>query len=240
MSRTASPTPPKRWPRRLNEQVSQAEAQLVSRANVIAETFTAVGEHIGKSTNDAAKTIGVNTRELNAMLAARSAEITKILDETARPLVERFTQSGGELQKSLEAATEQATERLRTENATLVNALANRTAETLVGGRRRALDRCPTTSTTSSAACPRRARSSVAHRAAAVNLLSVDERLAAAPTSFAATTEKAAQTFASSARLIDANTNRLTELSQAALARGRGDRQPLRRARQAAVPTLRT
>ena len=62
----------------------------MERANVIAETFAAVGEHIGKSTNEAAKTIGVNTRELNAMLAARSAEISKILDETAKPLVERF------------------------------------------------------------------------------------------------------------------------------------------------------
>ena len=103
----------------------------MSRANVIAETFAAVGEHIGKSTNEAAKTIGVNTRELNAMLAARSAEITRILDETARPLVERFSESGGELQKSLEAATHRATERLRTENAALVNALASRTAETL-------------------------------------------------------------------------------------------------------------
>ena len=125
---------------KINEQVSEAEAQLVSRANVISETFAAVGEHIGKSTNDAAKTIGVNTRELNAMLAARSAEITKILDETARPLVDRFTDSGGELQRSLEAATQQATERLRTENATLVNALANRTAETLAARRRRPHD----------------------------------------------------------------------------------------------------
>ena len=77
---------------------------------MIAETFTAVGQHIGQSTNDAAKTIGANTRELNTMLAARSAEISKILDETARPLVERFADSGGELQKSLEAVTEQATE----------------------------------------------------------------------------------------------------------------------------------
>ena len=126
---------------KINEQVSEAEAQLVSRANVIPETFAAVGEHIGKSTNDAAKTIGINTRELNAMLANRSAEITKILDETARPLVERFAESGGELQHSLEAATTLATERLRSENAALVNALANRTAETLaaVDGARRTL-----------------------------------------------------------------------------------------------------
>ena len=126
---------------KINEQVSEAEAQLVSRANVISETFAAVGEHIGKSTNDAARTIGINTRELNAMLASRAAEITKILDETARPLVERFAESGGELQHSLEAATTLATERLRSENAALVNALANRTAETLaaVDGARRTL-----------------------------------------------------------------------------------------------------
>ena len=59
-----------RWPRRSTSRSREAEAQLCWRANVIAETFAAVGEHIGKSTNDAAKTIGVNTRELNAMLAA--------------------------------------------------------------------------------------------------------------------------------------------------------------------------
>ena len=203
---------------KINEQVSQAEAQLVSRANVIAETFAAVGEHIGKSTNDAAKTIGVNTRELNAMLAARSAEITKILDETARPLVERFTDSGGELQHSLEAATQQATERLRTENATLVNALANRTAETLAARRRRALVAVGEHQRPDRPAFRRRARSSTCSSRRPRRTCSVvDEKLSGTTDKFASTTEKAAQTFATSARLIDANTNRLTELSQAAL-----------------------
>ena len=57
---------------------------------------TVRGQHIGQSNNEAARTIGSNTRELNAMLAERSAEITKILDETARPLVERFSETGGD------------------------------------------------------------------------------------------------------------------------------------------------
>ena len=202
---------------KLNEQVSSAEAQLISRANVIAETFTAVGQHIGQSTNDAAKTIGANTRELNTMLAARSAEMSKILDETARPLVERFAQGGSELQKSMEEVTERATEKLRSENAALVNALASRTAETLsaVEGARSSLadsvaDLIGRMTTSSS-------QLGQLIEQAAVNLGQVDERLSGSTQSFAATTEKAAQTFASSARLVDSNTTRLTELSSSTL-----------------------
>jgi ABC-type transporter Mla subunit MlaD len=52
---------------------------------------------------------------------------------------------------------------------------------------------------------------------AASNLGQIDERLAGSTQSFAATTEKAAQTFASSARLVDSNTARLTELSSSTL-----------------------
>ncbi|RWB24100.1 MAG: kinesin, partial [Mesorhizobium sp.] len=165
----------------------------------------------------AAKTIGTNTRELNTMLAARSAEISKILDETARPLVERFAQGGSELQKSMEEVTERATEKLRSENATLVNALASRTAETLsaVEGARSTLadsvaDLIGRMSTSSS-------QLGQLIEQAAANLGQVDERLTGSTQSFAATTEKAAQTFASSARLVDSNTTRLTELSSATL-----------------------
>jgi ABC-type transporter Mla subunit MlaD len=49
--------------------------------------------------------------------------------------------------------------------------------------------------------------------AAAQNLANVDERLTGSTQNFAASTDKAAQTFASSARLVDQNTARLTELS---------------------------
>jgi len=52
---------------------------------------------------------------------------------------------------------------------------------------------------------------------AAANLGRVEGQLTGSTQSFAATTEKAAQTFASSARLVDSNTTRLTELSSATL-----------------------
>ncbi|MGD9915628.1 MAG: kinesin, partial [Rhizobiaceae bacterium] len=201
----------------LNEQIVNAESQLISRANVVAETFRAVGEHIGKSTNEAARTIGANTRELNAMLAARSSEITKILDDTARPLVDRFAEGGNELQRAMEIATQSATDRLRSESTALVNALASRTAETLAavdgarselaGGVADLIDRLSASSDQLS-----RLISS-----ASDNLNEVDTRLANTTTSFANTTERAAQTFASSARLVDSNTQRLTDLSSATL-----------------------
>ncbi|RWD27511.1 MAG: kinesin, partial [Mesorhizobium sp.] len=173
--------------------------------------------HIGQSTNDAAKTIGANTRELNTMLAARSAEMSRILDETAKPLVERFAQGGSELQRSMEEVTERATEKLRSENAALVNALASRTAETLS-----AVEGARSTLADSVAELIGRLSTSSAQLGqlidqAAVNLGHVEERLTGSTQSFATTTEKAAQTFASSARLVDSNTTRLTDLSSATL-----------------------
>ncbi|TIN32130.1 MAG: kinesin, partial [Mesorhizobium sp.] len=157
------------------------------------------------------------TRELNTMLAARSAEISKILDETARPLVERFALGGSELQKSMEEVTERATEKLRSENAALVDALASRTAETLS-----AVEGARSTLADSVADLIGRMSTSSAQlgqliEQAAANLGQVDERLTGSTQSFAATTEKAAQTFASSARLVDSNTTRLTELSSSTL-----------------------
>ena len=76
-SKAVSPTAPPRWASKINEHIAKAEEQLVTRANVIADTFTAVGQHIGQSTNDAARAIATSTRELNALMAERSAEISK-------------------------------------------------------------------------------------------------------------------------------------------------------------------
>ena len=151
------------------------------------------------------------------MLAERSAEITRILDETARPLVNRFSESGDELAKSLNEATTRATERLRAENAVLVNALASRTAETLsaVEGARDNLASGVSSLIDRLAASSSQLGDLI--EVAAQNLANVDERLTGSTQSFAATTEKAAQTFASSARLVDSNTTRLTELSSSTL-----------------------
>jgi len=202
---------------KLVDQVAVSEAQLASRANVIAETFAAVNTHIGQRTNEAAASFDKHTRDLNDMLAARTAEIGRVLDEQARPLVARFAESGGELQQNLEAATHAASERLRSENAALVNALASRTAETLsaVEGARVSLsdsvDELLKRLTASSSSLGQLIN------VAQSNLGDLEDRLAGTTQSFAATTEKSAQTFASSARIIDVNATRLTELSSKTL-----------------------
>ncbi len=201
----------------LNERVAQAEAQLVARANVITETFTAVSQHIGQSTNEAARTIDANTRELNSILSDRSNEIAKILDETARPLVDRFVEGSTELQRNMEEVTARASEKLRVENAALVDALSICTSETLsaVDGARSTLaesmvnliDRMTASSSQLGELIGR----------AAQNLATVDDHLTGSTANFAATTEKAAQTFSNAARLVDSNTKRLTDLSSSTL-----------------------
>jgi phage-related protein len=202
---------------KLHEQVLQTEARLISRANSITETFADAGSDITERTDAATRTIAERTRELNEMLSARSADIAEILDKTARPLVERFAQSGGELQRNLENATQQATERLRAESVALVNALANRTAETLtavegaktglVEGVSDLIDRLSASNS----------KLGELIDMANVNLGAVDTKLADSTQGFASTAEKAAQSFASSARLIDTNASRLTELSSSTL-----------------------
>jgi hypothetical protein len=117
----------------------------------------------------------------------------------------------------MEEATERATTKLRTENAALVDALASRTAETLS-----AVEGANSTLAESVQSLIARMTASSSQlngliERAAANLSEIDGRLSESTQGFAATTEKAAQTFASSARLVDSNTTRLTELSSATL-----------------------
>ena len=116
---------------KLNEQIAQAEAQLISRANVIAETFTAVGQHIGQSTNEAAKhhrhqhaRAQHHARRAFGRDHRRSSTRRRGRWSSASP---RAARTGEEHRRR----HQRATEKLRSENAALVNALASRTAETL-------------------------------------------------------------------------------------------------------------
>src|SRR5690606_31073456 len=115
----------------ISQQLARTQADLVSTADTIGQTFAAINEHISKRTGETVRALDERTREFNTVLANRTSEISRILDETARPLVERFEASGGELQQGIAAITQQTAERLRQENAALINALASRTADTL-------------------------------------------------------------------------------------------------------------
>ena len=203
--------------RKVGEHVASAEEQLISRADVISNTFSAVGKHIGDSTNDAARVLATNTRELNALMTERTAEINKLLDETARPLAGKLSDAHVELERTVEVAAERAAEKLRSENQVLADALASRTAETLaaVDGARNSL------STGVNELIGRMSASSAKLGklidAASENLTKVDTDLTTTTDRFAAATEKASLTFSSSARLVNSNTNRLTELSSGTL-----------------------
>jgi DNA anti-recombination protein RmuC len=65
------------------------------------------------------------------MLASRSAELSRVIDEQARPLVEQYVSSGEEFANRMTEVTQTSTDRLRAENAALINAITNRTSETL-------------------------------------------------------------------------------------------------------------
>ncbi|MCB1468246.1 MAG: kinesin, partial [Rhizobiaceae bacterium] len=199
------------------DEIAKSEQQLNSRVDVVAETFSAVGNHITQTTNEAARTIGDNTRQLNEMLASRSSEITKILDETAKPLVDRFSEGGADLQRSIEQVTERTAERMRAENAALVEALSTRAEETIAAVQQVRSSLAGEVSDLLGRLTNSNSQLSELIDLAGRSLSNVDQKLSSTTQNFAATTEKAAQTFASSARLIDSNAGRLTDVSSRTL-----------------------
>lgn len=214
---------------RVLENLSGTEARLTERADAIAMGLGEIGSRItgelgaieariSDATQNTSSTLQDRTRELNAVLAARSQEITRILADTAEPLVQRLADSGQGLASQLEQATHAATDRLRAENAALVNALANRTAETIsavqeaksnlsqgVGG---LIDRLANSNAELGQLIDK----------ATLNLNDIDTRLLESTTNFADTTNRAAQIFSSSSVVIDNNVGALRALSGNTLA----------------------
>ena len=176
-----------------------------------------MNQHIEQSTSDAAATLDGRTRELNEMLANRASEIGRVIDEKGRPLIDKFVESGGDLQKGLEAATQKATDKLRAENAALVNALASRTAETLAAMEGARVSLSGNVSELLDRLTRSNAQLGELVGLAEKNLGAIDGRLVETTHSFSASAEKAAETFSSSARMIDTNASRLAEVSSQTL-----------------------
>ena len=151
------------------------------------------------------------------MLGERAGEIAAILDETARPLVDRFSANGNEFQRAMEQVTEQAAERLRREGEVVGREFARRVDES-VGVVSQARDQL---GDEVNSLMERLTDSS--HKLtelielASESLNNVDRRLVTSTQNFAAGTEKAAQTFSTSARMIDLNVSRVAEISSQTL-----------------------
>src|SRR5690606_11246636 len=203
--------------KQVGEQLVRSQTDLVSAADTISQTFTAVNEHISSRTVEAVRTLEERTRDLNSVLASRSFEISRILDETARPLVERFEAGGAELQQAIEAVTERTSERLQQQNAMLISALAERTTDTL-----HAVERSRAIFMSDVEAVLEKLTHSSGTlgtmvQSAAREMLQADEKLSGTAINFAENAQKAAESFSNSVSIIDVNSGRLSDFSEKTL-----------------------
>lgn len=151
------------------------------------------------------------------MLATGSDTVTRILEEKARPLIERFAAGGNEVEQSMVAASDKA--RWSGCGRTTPFSSMPDAADVRVDqphGERQAFALRQATDLIERLAQSNNQLSELIDLAA-TSLNAVDGKLGNSTQAFAASTERAAQTFSSSARLLDSNTTRLTELTSETL-----------------------
>lgn len=190
---------------------------LEQKAMSIAQRLTDTEQSIDVRATTVHSTLDERTRELNSMLASRSAELSRIIDEQARPLVERYASSGEEFADRLTEVTQASTDRLRAENAALINAITNRTNETLS-----AIDSVNQSLSGNVGALLDRLGASNAEisrviETAARTLGTANAQLTETTGEFSASTEKAAELLSGSSRLLDGKVERLTDISSRTL-----------------------
>ena len=158
------------------------------------------------------------------MLDDRTRELSRFMEETAMPIVDRMAESGITAAAQLEEATKAASERLRRENASLVQALASRTSETLAAmeSARTELDTGVTDLIDRLSASNMNLGQLI--ELATRNLGSVDQRIAQSSASLAANSatlseqaEKATGSIATTNRILETNVHRLTDISSQTL-----------------------
>ena len=115
----------------LDARAGEVERRLASSVSASAGSLSALNERLVEQVDTTAHAMEERTQTLTAMLDSRTREISRILEETAAPLADRMAESGITAATQLEEATKAASERLRRENAHLVQSLASRTSETL-------------------------------------------------------------------------------------------------------------
>ncbi len=136
----------------------------------------------------------------------------------AQPLVESLAEILGRTPASqLVEATTAATERLRVENAALINAIASRTAETITAVQAAKAGLTDDVSNLIDRLSASNAKLGELIDMATKNLGDIDGRLLDTTTTFAENATKAAELFQTSTRLIDGNLGKLSQLSNSTL-----------------------
>jgi hypothetical protein len=147
------------------------------------------------------------------MLSTRSAELSRLIDEKAAPVVAAYAETGRAAAEQIAAAAEQSAERLRTENAALVDAISQRTEravatlgtaeQNLVASASQLIERLGDSNAGLSSMIDQ----------AVLSIGSLDSRLGATANRFSETASQATDMLSTSNRLLDDKLGRLTAVS---------------------------
>ena len=214
------PSAPKRFAGRLTGDADafasilvETSAKVTAEAAAVQQSLDATEKALGARHETIRATLDDRTRELNSMLAARSTELARLIDEKAQPALDSFADLGREAAEKIGAAALQGAAQLRSENSNLVAAITARTEETA-----RALSSTEQSlkdTVTGLIGALDQSNTGIQKLVedAASNLGAVDQNLSAVADRFAESTNKVSDSIHASTRLLEGKADRLSSVS---------------------------
>jgi hypothetical protein len=208
--------------------IAETQARLDEQASVLNQSLSEVEKALEARGNTIRSTLDDSTRELNSMLAGRSAELTRLIEEKARPIIDQYAATGREAAERISDVAGQAAERLRAENATLIDSLTARTGETVDAISSRAEETAKAMKmvenrlqSTAMGLIDQLAasNSSIAGviEQASANLGAMDEQLETTTARFSESATRASDMLSTSTRLLEGKVDKLADISGATL-----------------------
>ena len=179
----------------------------------LAVTMSAVEKALEARGNSIRSVLDDRTRELNSMLSSRSAELSRLIDEKAAPVVASYAETGRLAAEQITAAAEQSAERLRAENAALVGAISERTERAVAHLGAAEQNLAVSASQLIDRLGESNAGISSTIEQALENIGALDSRLGSTASRFTETATQATDMLSTSNRLLDDKLGRLTAIS---------------------------
>jgi phosphoglycolate phosphatase-like HAD superfamily hydrolase len=191
---------------------------LEEQARQIDGTLSDVDKALAARGNAVRTALDDRTRELNSMLSGRAAELNQIVDEKIAPIIETYAATGREAAEQISMAARASADRLRSENAALMDAMVQR-AEAAAGS----LNEVETTLSTNVNSLIDRLQQSNTGIATTVgratdNLLAVNEAMDEVANRFGETAERASERVTASTRFLEGKVDKLSSISADTLA----------------------
>lgn len=208
--------------------LASTNSQIATHAKSIQQSLTEAEKALDARGQSIRSTLDESTRELNSMLAGRSMELSRLLDEQARPVIEQYAATGKEAAERIASLTQESADRLRAENAALINAITERTGETLDAISLRAEETAKAMKmvenrlqSTAMGLIDQLASSNSAIATvidqASGNLGDMDQRLEATAAKVSETARQASDMLSTSTRLIEGKVDKLSDISSSTL-----------------------